>query len=59
MSKAPGALESYTGDGDWFKIGSVVAKNDKQWATTNQSSVIVFSTRSLLSHCSKKPPKLT
>jgi len=31
LSRALGALETYRGDGDWFKIASVLAKNDTRW----------------------------
>ncbi|KAI8635103.1 lytic polysaccharide monooxygenase [Xylariaceae sp. FL1651] len=31
MSKAPGALEDYEGDGDWFKIGTSGASDGMHW----------------------------
>lgn len=34
-----GTLEEYKGDGDWFKISSLVAKDDKNWLLYNQHSV--------------------
>ncbi|KAF2469953.1 uncharacterized protein BDR25DRAFT_369847, partial [Lindgomyces ingoldianus] len=32
LSRAPADLESYTGDGDWFKVAYMGAKNDTEWA---------------------------
>ncbi|KAF2263667.1 hypothetical protein CC78DRAFT_617452 [Lojkania enalia] len=31
LSRAPGDLESYAGDGEWFKIAQLGAINDTQW----------------------------
>jgi hypothetical protein len=41
LSKAPADLESYTGDGDWFKIGMLVTNDPTgyEWATMHQSLV--------------------
>ena len=34
MSLAPGALEDYKGDGDWFKIATVGASDGQHWDTS-------------------------
>jgi hypothetical protein len=39
MSKAPGALEDYTGDGEWFKIGQSVASDGQHWDSNGASEV--------------------
>ncbi|KAJ4299453.1 hypothetical protein N0V90_004698 [Kalmusia sp. IMI 367209] len=39
LSKAPGALEDYEGDGDWFKVGLVGSSNGKQWDSYMQSEL--------------------
>jgi hypothetical protein len=31
LSKAPGELEDYEGDGDWFKIAAVGASDGVNW----------------------------
>ncbi|KAI0550429.1 lytic polysaccharide monooxygenase [Xylaria curta] len=36
MSKAPGALEDYEGDGDWFKIGTSGASDGMHWDSNGQ-----------------------
>jgi len=36
MSKAPGALEDYLGDGDWFKIGTSGASDGQHWDSANK-----------------------
>ncbi|KAF2249124.1 lytic polysaccharide monooxygenase [Trematosphaeria pertusa] len=35
---AEGELEAYEGDGDWFKIGSIIAKNETRWALLSAAS---------------------
>lgn len=39
---AEGELEAYEGDGDWFKIGSIIAKNETRWALLSAASVSDF-----------------
>jgi hypothetical protein len=39
LSKAPGALEDYKGDGEWFKVGLSGASDGKQWDSYMQSEV--------------------
>ncbi|KAF2189224.1 lytic polysaccharide monooxygenase [Zopfia rhizophila CBS 207.26] len=40
LSKAPtDDLNHYIGDGDWFKIGALVAKNDMAWVTRDQTGM--------------------
>ncbi|KAF2476827.1 uncharacterized protein BDR25DRAFT_370629 [Lindgomyces ingoldianus] len=39
LSKSPAELDAYTGDGDWFKIGSVGAFNDTRWALISKPSM--------------------
>jgi hypothetical protein len=39
LSKATGDLESYTGNGDWFKIGYLGQANSTTWKTYKQRSV--------------------
>ena len=41
MSKAPSTAAEYDGSGDWFKIGSLAAKNDSTWITHGQTGVSV------------------
>lgn len=44
LSKVEGdqsALDTYEGDGDWFKIGSITAKNSSRWALMNEPSVSI------------------
>ncbi|KAK7225317.1 hypothetical protein V2G26_013320 [Clonostachys chloroleuca] len=36
MSKAPGAIEDYEGDGDWFKIGTSGASDGMHWDSDRQ-----------------------
>ncbi|KAI0187018.1 lytic polysaccharide monooxygenase [Astrocystis sublimbata] len=36
MSKAPGAIEDYEGDGDWFKIGTSGASDGMHWDSDQQ-----------------------
>jgi len=43
LSKAPGSLETYRGDGDWFKIGEIGAKNDDKWAISSQNGPVSLS----------------
>ena len=40
MSKAPGAIEDYEGDGDWFKIGTSGASDGMHWDSDRQPEVI-------------------
>jgi hypothetical protein len=47
MSKAPGALEDYEGDGDWFKIGSIVAPDGQHWDSYEKSEVSALQQRIL------------
>ena len=49
LSRAPADLESYTGDGDWFKIASLTAKNDTQWVIYGDTMVCGASPGYLLS----------
>jgi len=43
LSKPTSDLESYTGDGDWFKIGSITSTSDgKKWVLSNAESVQPF-----------------
>jgi len=43
LSKPTGDLESYTGDGDWFKIDSITYASDgKSWLLDNAVSVKYF-----------------
>jgi hypothetical protein len=39
MSKAPGAIEDYEGDGDWFKIGTSGASDGMHWDSDRQPEV--------------------
>lgn len=40
LSRAPhDDVKRYTGDGDWFKIGSITTKSDSRWALTDMPSV--------------------
>lgn len=39
LSKAPGALEDYEGDGEWFKIGSMGSRDGVQWDTYMKNEV--------------------
>jgi hypothetical protein len=36
MSKAPGAIKDYEGDGDWFKIGTSAASDGMHWDSERQ-----------------------
>lgn len=40
LSKAPGSLEIYRGDGDWFKIGELSAKSDTKWIISSQNGPV-------------------
>ena len=40
MSKAPGALEDYLGDGDWFKIGTSGASDGQNWDSAYKPEVL-------------------
>ncbi|KAF2835028.1 lytic polysaccharide monooxygenase [Patellaria atrata CBS 101060] len=37
LSKAPADLETYVGDGDWFKIASITSKSDTEWALLGET----------------------
>lgn len=37
MSKAPGELEDYTGDGDWFKVATFGSSDGQYWDTSKIS----------------------
>ena len=39
MSKSPGRLEEYDGDGDWFKIAYLGPLNDTDWSTYGKKEV--------------------
>lgn len=39
MSKAPGALEDYEGDGEWFKIGTSGASDGQHWDSDRKPEV--------------------
>lgn len=39
MSKAPGALEDYEGDGEWFKIGTSGASDGQYWDSDRKNEV--------------------
>jgi len=42
MSKAPGALEDYEGDGEWFKVMASVASDGQYWDSYGKHSVSHF-----------------
>lgn len=39
LSKAPGALEDYEGDGEWFKVGMIGSSDGRGWDTYMKSEV--------------------
>ena len=39
LSKAPGALEDYAGDGDWFKVGLIGSTDGYNWDSYQKSEV--------------------
>ena len=39
LSKAPGALEDYEGDGEWFKVGMSGSSDGRSWDTYMKSEV--------------------
>ena len=39
LSKAPGALEDYEGDGEWFKIALMGSSDGRNWDTYNTNEV--------------------
>ncbi|KAH7117702.1 fungal cellulose binding domain-containing protein [Dendryphion nanum] len=41
LSKAPGAIEDYEGDGEWFKIGLSGASDGQHWDSDGQASLNV------------------
>lgn len=44
LSKPTGDLESYTGDGDWFKIGSITSSSDgKNWVLDSTAGSVNYS----------------
>lgn len=43
LSKPTGDLESYTGDGDWFKIGSITSTSDgKNWVLDSTAASVKY-----------------
>jgi hypothetical protein len=49
MSKAPGKLEDYKGDGDWFKIGLSGSSDGQHWDSDRAPEVLKEHPRSACS----------
>ncbi|KAL1592005.1 hypothetical protein SLS60_011597 [Paraconiothyrium brasiliense] len=39
LSKAPGALEDYEGDGEWFKVGLIASTDGRNWDSYMKNEV--------------------
>ncbi|KAF2789046.1 lytic polysaccharide monooxygenase [Melanomma pulvis-pyrius CBS 109.77] len=42
LSRAPNTLEEYRGDGDWFKIGAILADTNSSWVFTERKYSMNF-----------------
>ena len=53
LSKAPGELMDYTGDGDWFKIAAVGASDGMYWDYSDKNQLNKVCALNVAPECSE------